>query len=84
MFWNLFKRAISALKPGKESEQVSEQESGQSEVWSQDNADTSSGFVAGTGETFKSASTVTGGTGSTSYTVGDIVKALKAYGLLTA
>ena len=42
------------------------------------------GFVAGAGTASKSDSTWDGAAGSTSYTVGDIVTALKALGLLTA
>lgn len=42
------------------------------------------GFTAGAGTTAKDDSTYTGGTGSKAYTVGDIVKHLKALGLLAA
>jgi hypothetical protein len=42
------------------------------------------GFVAGAGSTAKSDSVWAGSTGSTAYTVGDLVTALKKYGLLTA
>jgi hypothetical protein len=42
------------------------------------------GFTAGAGTTAKDDSTYTGGNGTKAYTVGDIVKALKALGLLAA
>lgn len=45
---------------------------------------TTTGFTAGAGTAAKSDSTFTGNTGSTAYTVGDIVKALKDLGLLTS
>lgn len=41
-----------------------------------------SGFVAGAGTASKSDSVWTGGVGSTAYTVGDIVKALKNLGIM--
>lgn len=45
---------------------------------------TTTGFTAGSGTASKSDSTYTGNTGSTAYTVGDIVLALKNLGLLAA
>lgn len=41
-------------------------------------------FVAGSGTASKSDSTWTGASGSTAYTVGDIVTILKAYGLIAS
>lgn len=41
-----------------------------------------SGFAAGAGTTSKSDSVWTGGNGSTAYTVGDVVAALKKIGIL--
>jgi hypothetical protein len=43
---------------------------------------TTTGFTAGGGSAVDSAATFTGNTGSTAYTIGDIVKALKTLGLL--
>lgn len=43
---------------------------------------TTSGFTAGSGTAMNSASTSTGGSGATAYTFGDVVLALKNYGLL--
>jgi len=40
------------------------------------------GFTAGAGTAAKDDSTFTGGVGSTAYTTGDIVKALKNFGLI--
>lgn len=42
------------------------------------------GFTAGTGTTVVSGSTFTGNTGSTAYTIGDVVNVLKQYGMLKA
>jgi hypothetical protein len=43
---------------------------------------TTTGFTAGTGTTVVSGSTFTGNTGTTAYTIGDIVNALKLLGLM--
>jgi hypothetical protein len=53
-------------------------------VGQQNTTGTTTGFTAGTGTTVVSGSTFTGATGTTAYTIGDVVKALKAYGLLAA
>lgn len=45
---------------------------------------TSSGFTAGAGTTVTHLSTFTGGTGSTAYTIGDVVRAMKLLGTITA
>lgn len=45
---------------------------------------TTTGFTAGSGTTAKSDSTFTGNVGSTAYTVGDLVKALKQLGLIAS
>jgi hypothetical protein len=42
------------------------------------------GFAAGAGTASKSDSVWTGGVGSTAYTVGDVVRALKNLGLMTS
>lgn len=45
---------------------------------------TTTGFTAGSGTASKDDSTYTGDTGTTAYTVGDIVKALKTCGLIAS
>lgn len=45
---------------------------------------TTTGFTAGSGTAAKDDSTFTGNTGSTAYTIGDIVKALKTCGLIAS
>lgn len=45
---------------------------------------TTTGFTAGAGTAVLSDSTFTGGSGSAAYTIGDVVKALKALGFLAA
>ena len=55
-----------------------------SEVAQQATTGTSTGTSAGSGTTFTTTGTATGGTGSSAYTIGDIVLALKHYGLLAA
>lgn len=45
---------------------------------------TTTGFTAGSGTATKDDSTFTGNTGSTAYTIGDIVKCLKLKGLMAA
>jgi hypothetical protein len=53
----------------------------ESRIVQQSTTGTTTGFTAGSGTTAKDDSTFTGGSG-TAYTIGDIVKALKAQGLL--
>lgn len=43
---------------------------------------TTTGFTTGTGTAVQSGSTFTGNTGTTAYTIGDIVLALKTLGLM--
>jgi len=50
----------------------------------QNTTGTNTGFTAGAGTAVQDVSTFTGGTGATAYRISDIVKALKAYGLLAA
>ena len=45
---------------------------------------TTTGFTSGSGTAVLDDSTFTGDTGSTAYTIGDVVKALKDLGLLAA
>lgn len=45
---------------------------------------TTTGFTAGAGAAVLVDSTFTGNTGATAYTIGDVVRALKQYGLLTS
>lgn len=49
-----------------------------------DTTGTTTGFTAGSGTAVLDDSTFTGDTGSTAYTIGDVVKALKDLGLLAA
>lgn len=53
-------------------------------VVQQATAGTTTGFTAATGTAVLSGSTFTGNTGSTAYTIGDVVKALKALGFMAA
>jgi len=53
-------------------------------VAQQNTTGTSTGFTAGSGTSVQDVSTFTGGTGATAYRISDIVKALKAYGLLAS
>ena len=57
---------------------------GATPVAQQGTTGTTAGFTAGSGTTANSASTFTGGTGSAAYTVGDVVLALKKFGLLAS
>jgi hypothetical protein len=51
-------------------------------VGQQQTTGTTTGFTAGSGTAMNSASTSTGGTGTAAYTFGDVILALKSYGLL--
>lgn len=53
-------------------------------VAQQSTTGTTTGFLSATGNAVLAGSTFTGGSGTKAYTIGDIVKALKAYGLLAA
>lgn len=57
---------------------------GATPVGQQSTTGTTTGFTAGTGTAANDDSTFTGNTGSTAYTVGDIVLALKNIGILAA
>lgn len=57
---------------------------GASAVIRQATTGTTTGFTAGSGTAVNDDSTFTGNTGSTAYTIGDIILALKNYGLLAA
>lgn len=57
---------------------------GASPVPQQSTTGTTTGFTAGSGTGVNDDSTFTGNTGSSGYTIGDIVLALKNYGLLAA
>lgn len=59
-----------------------EQDIAQSLANVQSTTGTSTGFTAGAGTTATHLSTFTGNLGSTAYTVGDIVRALKQFGIL--
>jgi len=45
---------------------------------------TTTGFTAASGTAVLSGSTFTGGTGTSAYTIGDLVLAMKNYGLIAA
>jgi len=57
---------------------------GSTPVAQPDTTGTTTGFTAGSGTAVLDDSTFTGDTGSTAYTIGDVVKALKDLGLLAA
>ncbi len=57
---------------------------GATPVAQQSTTGTTTGFTAGGGTTATSSSTLTGGTGTSAYTVGDIVLALKNLGVLAS
>lgn len=55
---------------------------GATAVTQQGTTGTTTGFTAGSGTAVNDDSTFTGGVGTKAYRISDIVKALKAYGLL--
>lgn len=57
---------------------------GATPVVQQSTTGTTTGFTAGSGTAVNDDSTFTGGTGTKAYRISDIVKALKAYGILAS